>query len=82
MPSESCLADCVKFAGSGTFVLDAGQSSDWQAAVAAATADVDDARSDVSISPHCSEEEFAMLLEALNQPSDPKETSKLEYGHA
>ena len=46
--------------------MDSGTSNDWQAAAAAAVAD--SPRPDVSISPHCSEEELAMLLEALNQP--------------
>lgn len=68
--------------GSGTFMLDGGPSNDWQAAAAAAVADTDGARSDVSISPHCSEEELAMLLEALIQPSDPTEESIKQFGTA
>ena len=44
-------------------------SGDWTtAAVAAAVAD--SPNPDILLSPHCSEEELTMLLEALSQPSD------------
>lgn len=54
--------------------MDSGPSSDWHAAAAAAVAAADRAV-EVSIVPHCSEEEMAMLLEAL-QPADSAEPAR------
>ena len=44
-------------------------SGDWTNAAAAAAV-ADSPNPDILLSPHCSEEELFMLLEALSQPSD------------
>lgn len=54
--------------------MDSGPSSDWHSAAAAAVAAADRC-AEVSISPHCSEEEMAMLLEAL-QSADTAEPAR------
>ena len=43
-------------------------SGDWTSAAAAAV--IDSPNPDILLSPHCSEEELTMLLEALSQPAD------------
>jgi hypothetical protein len=45
------------------------ESGDWTSAAAAAAV-ADSPSPDILLSPHCSEEELFMLLEALSQPSD------------
>ncbi len=44
-------------------------SGDWTSAAAAAVV-ADSPNPDILLSPHCSDEELTMLLEALSQPAD------------